>query len=184
MADSGPGPARFCYCAARLDKVDMMVLETAVPRLSKALFAMTAVSLAVLFSLPGQAVAATAFAKRPESIYAAPDTGAKVLGLIGISQVVDAKACNKGWCRVDPGYVRASSLRFFQEREGYEKAYEYNAPLPPPNYGYNPGFWGFGGRRHYDRSGNYTKYGVPGYRGPVDPFEGTVGTRRGLFGRR
>jgi hypothetical protein len=162
----------------------MMVLETAVPRLSKALFAMTAVSLAVLFSLPGQAVAATAFAKRPESIYAAPDTSAKVLGLIGISQVVDAKACNKGWCRVDPGYVRASSLRFFQEREGYEKAYEYNAPLPPPNYGYNPGFWGFGGRRHYDRSGNYTKYGVPGYRGPVDPFEGTVETRRGLFGRR
>ena len=145
---------------------------------------MAVLSLAVSISLPGTAIATTAAAKRPASIYAAPNTSAKVLGLIGISQVVDAKACNKGWCRVGPGYVRASSLRFFQEREGYEEAYDYNAPLPPPNYGYTPGFWGFGGRRHYDRSGNYTKYGVPGYRGPVDPLEGTVETRRGLFGRR
>ena len=139
---------------------------------------------AVLASMPGDGIAATAAAKRPTGIYATPNTNAKFLGLIGISQVVNATACKKGWCRVGPGYVRASSLRFFQEREGYEKAYDYNAPLPPPKYGYTSGFWGFGGRRHYDRYGNYTKYGVRGYRGPVDPLEGTVDTKRGLFGRR
>lgn len=135
-------------------------------------------------TLPGAAIAATAAAKRPASIYAAPSTNAKVLGLIGISQVVEATACKKGWCRVGAGYVRTSYLRFFQERKGYKNAYDYNAPLPPPNYGYTPGFWGYGGRRYYDRAGNYTKYGVPGYRGPVDRMEGTVETRRGLFGRR
>ena len=162
----------------------MVRVEMLVPRAANARLAITALSLAALLGLPGTAIAATAAAKRPACIYAAPDTNAKVLGLIGVSQVVDAKACKKGWCRVGPGYVRASSLRFFQEREGYEKAYDYNAPLPPPKYGYTSGFWGFGGRRHYDRYGNYTKYGVRGYRGPVDPLEGTVDTKRGLFGRR
>lgn len=139
---------------------------------------------AVVLLLPGDARAATAAAKRPTSIHAAPDTKTKVLGLIGVSQVVDATACKKGWCRVGAGYVKLSHLRFFHEREGYKDAYDYNAPLPPPNYGYSPGFWGFGGRRHYDRSGNYTKYGVPGYRGPVDRFDGTVETKRLRPGRR
>ncbi len=130
------------------------------------------------------ATAATAAAKRPSSIYAAPNSKAKVLGLIGIAQVVDAKACKKGWCRVGAGYVKSSHLRFFQERKGYKGLDTYNAPLPPPNYGYTPGFWGYGGRRFYDRYGNYTKYGVPGYRGPVDRMEGTVETRRLRPGRR
>lgn len=162
----------------------MVAVEARVPQTLKLLSSAMALVLAVFIYAPSEATAASASAKRPASIYAAPNTKAKVLGLIGISQVVDAKTCKNGWCRVGPGYVRASSLRFFKEREGYESAYDYNAPLPPPNYGYTPGFWGFGGKRHYDRSGNYTKYGVPGYRGPVGSLEGTVETRRGLFGRR
>ncbi|ODR96495.1 hypothetical protein AUC70_14525 [Methyloceanibacter stevinii] len=162
----------------------MMTFETPVPQILKLLFSVMAFALAVLIYAPSEATAASAAAKRPASIHAAPNTKAKVLGLIGISQVVEAKSCKSGWCRVGPGYVRASSLRFFKEREGYESAYDYNAPLPPPNYGYTPGFWGFGGKRYYDRFGNYTKYAVPGYRGPVGPLEGTVETRRGLFGRR
>ena len=137
-----------------------------------------------LLPVPNEAIAVTAAAKRPTSIYAAPDATAKVLGLIGIAQVVDAKACKKGWCRVGGGYVKTSHLRFFREREGYQNAYDYNPPLFPPNYGYTPGFWGYGGKRHYDRYGNYTKYGVPGYRGPVDRMEGTVETRRSPAGRR
>ncbi len=139
---------------------------------------------AVMAGLPGDVAAATAAAKRPTSIYATPNTNAKVLGLIGISQVVNATACKKGWCRVGGGYVKTSHLRFFQERDGYENAYDYRAPLPPPNYGYTPGFWGYGARRYYDRFGNYTKYGVPGYRGPIDRTEGTVETRRLRPGRR
>lgn len=143
-----------------------------------------ALGAAVLVSVPADAIAATAAAKRPTSIYATPNTNAKVLGLIGISQVVNATACKKGWCRVGGGYVKTGHLRFFQEREGYENAYDYRAPLPPPNYGYTPGFWGYGARRYYDRFGNYTKYGVPGYRGPIDRTEGTVETRRLRPGRR
>ena len=137
-----------------------------------------------LLAVPNEVIAATATATRPASIHAAPDSNTKVLGLIGVSQVVDAKACKNGWCRVGSGYVKANHLRFFTEREGYEKAYSSNAPLPPPNYGYTPGFWGYGGKRHYDRFGNYTKYGVPGYRGPIDRMEGTVETRRSPAGRR
>ena len=139
---------------------------------------------AVAMHLPGDATAATAAAKRPTSIHATPNSKAKVLGLIGIAQVVDAKACKKGWCRVGAGYVKTSHLRFFHERKGLKDADNYNAPLPLPNYGYTPGFWGYGGRRYYDRFGNYTKYGVPGYRGPIDRTEGTVETRRLRPGRR
>lgn len=143
-----------------------------------------ALSLAVPMSLPVWAIAATAVATRPASIHASPNPKAKVLGLIGVSQVVDAKACKNGWCRVGAGYVRLSHLRFFRERQGYEDAYGGNAPLALPDYGYMPGFWGYGGRRYYDRFGNYTKYGVRGYRGPMDLLEGPVETRRGRFDRR
>ena len=49
--------------------------------------------------------------------------------------------------------------------------YDYNVPLALPPYGYSPSFWGYGGRRYYDRFGNYKKYGQePGEpdTGPVD----------------
>jgi hypothetical protein len=38
-------------------------------------------------------------------------------------------------------------------------SYDYNVPLALPPYGYSPSFWGYGGRRYYDRFGNYQKYG-------------------------
>jgi hypothetical protein len=48
--------------------------------------------------------------------------------------------------------------------------------LPP--YGYTPGFWGYGGKRHYDKFGNYRKYQQPGgpYDGPVEtkPLPGSL----------
>lgn len=139
-----------------------------------------------LMVLPGAASAATAVAKRPASIHAAPNPNAKVLGLIGVSQTVSAKACKKGWCSVAGGYVQSSYLRFIHVREGYENAYDYNVPLAIRPYGYTPGFWGYGGRRHYGRNGNYTKYGVPGYAGAEqDRLGGTVETKPGrLFGVR
>ena len=132
--------------------------------------------------LPVATHAATAVAKRPASIHASPNTSAKVLGLIGVSQVVDAKTCKKGWCRVGKGYVRSSHLRFVSVPKGYD----YNVPLALPPYGYTPGFWGYGGRRYYDKFGNYSKYGAPGYAGTEkDRLGGTVETRRGRpFGVR
>ena len=30
---------------------------------------------------------------------------------------------------------------------------DYNVPLALPPYGYSPSFWGYGGRRYYDRFG-------------------------------
>jgi len=132
--------------------------------------------------LPAAANAANAVAKRPASIHATPNTNAKVLGLIGVSQVVDAKTCKKGWCRVGRGYVQSSYLRFMPVPKGYD----YNVPLALPPYGYTPGFWGYGGRRYYDRYGNYTKYGERGYAGTEnDRLGGTVQTvpRRSLRGR-
>ena len=53
----------------------------------------------------------------------------------------------------------------------YPEGYDYNVPLALPPYGYTPGFWGYGGRRYYDRFGNYKKYGQePGEHdtGPVE----------------
>lgn len=141
--------------------------------------------LAAFLVLPGTALAATAVATRPASIHATPTIDAKVLGLIGVSQTIDAKDCKKGWCKVAGGYVQTSYLRFIRVRKGYENAYDYNVPLAFPPYGYTPGFWGYGGRRHYDRFGNYTKYGVRGYDGTEDRLDATVETRRrGLFGPR
>ena len=39
--------------------------------------------------------------------------------------------------------------------------------------GYSPSFWGYGGRRYYDRFGNYKKYGQE----PGEPDTGPVETR-------
>jgi hypothetical protein len=94
--------------------------------------------------------------------HATPSVDAKVLGLIGVSQTVDAKGCKKGWCQVAGGYVQTSYLRFIRVRKGYENSYDYNVPLALPPYGYAPGFWGYGGRRYYDQFGNYAKYGQRG----------------------
>ena len=48
-------------------------------------------------------------------------------------------------------------------RGGYDtrdpNSYDYNVLLALPPYGYSPSFWGYGGRRYYDRFGNYKKYG-------------------------
>ncbi len=149
-------------------------------------FKLLAFAAALTIIAPVAANAATAVAKRPTSIYAAPNTDAKVLGLIGVSQVVDTKTCKNGWCRVGGGYVRSSYLRFIPVRKGYENGYDYNVPLALPPYGYVPGFWGYGGRRYYDRYGNYTKYGERGNAGTEkDRLGGTVETRPGRrFGVR
>jgi hypothetical protein len=50
------------------------------------------------------------------------------------------------------------------------EGYDYNVPLALPPYGYSPAFWGYGGRRYYDKFGNYRKYGQPGEpgTGPVE----------------
>ena len=49
-------------------------------------------------------------------------------------------------------------------------SYDYNVPLALPPYGYSPYFWGYGGRRYYDRFGNYKKYGQE----PGEPDTGPV----------
>lgn len=142
-------------------------------------------ALGTLLILPSAAaLAANAIATRPMSIYAAPSTDAKVLGLIGKSQMIATKNCRKGWCTVQGGYVRSEALRF--SRTTAEEGYDYNVPLALPPYGYVPGFWGYGGRRYYDEFGNYAKYGQQGYGGPPSEFDtGPVETRRrGLFGPR
>ncbi len=51
-----------------------------------------------------------------------------------------------------------------------DRSYDYNVPLALPPYGYTPGFWGFGGKRHYDKFGNYRKYQEP----PGGPYDGPV----------
>jgi hypothetical protein len=48
--------------------------------------------------------------------------------------------------------------------------YDYNVPLALPPYGYSPSFWGYGGRRYYDKFGNYRKYGQQ----PGEPSTGAV----------
>jgi hypothetical protein len=106
----------------------------------------SAVLLTALLALPAASLAATAVAKRPTSIHASPNVAAKVLGLIGVSQTVEAKSCIKGWCKVSSGYVQSSHLHFIRVREGYEDAYDYKVPLATKPYGYTPGFWGYGGR--------------------------------------
>lgn len=139
---------------------------------------------AMLVLSASTALAANAIATRPMSVYAAPSTDAKVIGLIGKSQTITAKNCRKGWCTAQGGYVRSELLQF--SRAAAEEGYDYNVPLPFPPYGYVPGFWGYGGKRYYDEFGNYAKYGQRGYAGPPSAFETSpVETRRGgPFGPR
>jgi hypothetical protein len=96
----------------------------------------------------------------------APSTKSPVIGLIGVSQAVTAKNCRKGWCAAAGGYVQSAYLQF----GAYDQTYDYNVPLALPPYGYTPGFWGYGGRRYYDRHGNYAKYGEQGYAGAPQQF--------------
>jgi len=105
------------------------------------------------------ALAANAVATRPASVHAAPSTKSSVIGLIDASQTVAAKNCRKGWCAAASGYVQSAYLRFSRADESYD----YNVPLAFPPYGYSPGFWGYGGRRHYDKYGNYSKFGQGDY---------------------
>lgn len=143
-----------------------------------------AIVFGALVVLPVAAIADNAIATRPMSVYAAPSLKAKVIGSIGKSQIVSAKNCGKGWCEGQGGYVRSALLEFSSALSN--EGYDYNLPLGPPNDGYTPGFWGYGGKRYYDRYGNYTKYGVPGYAGTgQERLGGTVETLRGRrFGVR
>jgi hypothetical protein len=138
---------------------------------------------AMLLATSSAAVlAANAVATRPASIHAAPNEKSAVIGLIGVSQAITAKNCRKGWCAAAGGYVRGDHFRF----GAYDQSYDYNVPLALPPYGYTPGFWAYGGRRYYDKFGNYAKYGQQGYAGapsrfdtrPVETFP------RGPFGLR
>jgi hypothetical protein len=65
-----------------------------------------------------------------------------------------------------------------RDAKGDDWSYDYNVPLALPPYGYTPGFWGYGGKRHYDKFGNYRKYQQPGgpYDGPVEtkPLPGSL----------
>lgn len=51
-----------------------------------------------------------------------------------------------------------------------DQSYDYNVPLSLPPYGYTPGFWGYGGKRYYDKFGNYRKYQEP----RAEPHDGPV----------
>ncbi len=62
---------------------------------------------------------------------------------------------------------------------GGRSSYDYNVPLALPPYGYTPGFWGYGGKRHYDRFGNYRKYQEP-REGPYDGPVESLTPRRGV----
>jgi hypothetical protein len=138
---------------------------------------------AILLILPfSAAMAANAVAIRPASIHATPDVKAKVIGLIGVSQLITARNCRKGWCSASGGYVQSSYFRF----GSFDESYDYNVPLAFPPYGYTPGFWGYGGRRQYDKYGNYAKYGQQGYGGPPSDFntQPVESRRRGLPGAR
>ena len=141
------------------------------------------IALASLLALPSAASAGNAIATRPASVHAAPNAQSKVIALIGREQVLSARDCRKGWCAAQGGYVQSSYIRF--SRAAADPGYDYNVPLALPPYGYTPGFWGYGGRRHYDQFGNYTKYGQRGYSGTDTRGETPVETRpRGMFGAR
>ena len=139
------------------------------------------IPVAALLVLPSAAWAGNAIATRPASVHAAPNAKSKVIALVGREQVLSARNCRKGWCAAQGGYVQSGYLRFSRATDDET----YNVPLALPPYGYTPGFWGFGGRRHYDRFGNYTKFGQRGYADTDTRGEGPVETwPRGLLGPR
>jgi hypothetical protein len=114
---------------------------------------------ATLLVLSGGAVlAASAVVTAPTNVHASPSGKAAVIGKLHPKSTVNATNCRKGWCTAAGGYVRSSVLRFTRADKGVGGAYDFNVPLAFPPYGYEPGFWGYGGKRYYDKFGNYTKY--------------------------
>ncbi|HSD92106.1 MAG TPA: hypothetical protein VLB11_03680 [Methyloceanibacter sp.] len=110
-------------------------------------------------------LAANAVTTAPANIHANRTELSTVIGTIRAAEPVQATNCRNGWCAAAGGYVRSSKLRFARAGQGARKArrdnesYDYNVPLALPPYGYSPSFWGYGGRRYYDKYGNYRKFG-------------------------
>ncbi|MBM3544474.1 MAG: hypothetical protein FJX44_08235 [Alphaproteobacteria bacterium] len=126
----------------------------------------------VLLVLPnGTALAAKAVVSAPVNVHAARSDASAVIATIQPATTINATNCRNGWCAAAGGYVRSATLRFGRADKQRGVAYDYNVPLAFPPYGYTPGFWGYGGRRYYDKYGNYTKYqeGIPsGGAGPLE----------------
>ncbi|MGV1013653.1 MAG: hypothetical protein ACOYB4_01630 [Methyloceanibacter sp.] len=114
---------------------------------------------ALLALSSGAALAANAVTTVSTNVHAARSGNSAVIGTIRPAATINATNCRKGWCAASGGYVRSTKLCFARAAPRRGVAYDYNVPLSFPPYGYMPGFWGYGGRRYYDRYGNYTKYG-------------------------
>ena len=67
----------------------------------------------------------------------------------------------------------SSAVALADSSQRDQGSYDYNVPLALPPNGYSPSFWGYGGRRYYDRFGNYKKYGQE----PGEPDTGPVESR-------
>ncbi len=128
-----------------------------------------AVTLLVLSD--GAAQAANAMVTAPANVHASPSGNSAVIGTLSPKSTLNATNCRKGWCAARGGYVRSTALLFARADKSRGGAYDYNVPLAFPPYGYTLGFWGYGGKRYYDKYGNYTKYqdGPPG--GAAGPVE-------------
>jgi hypothetical protein len=125
-------------------------------------FLMASGTLLVMSSVA--AFAANAVAIEPASIHANRTGSSSVIGTIQAAETINATNCRNGWCAAAGGYVRSSKLRFARAgrktgRDSADGGYDYNVPLALPPYGYSPSFWGYGGRRYYDKFGNYSKFG-------------------------
>jgi hypothetical protein len=129
-----------------------------------------ALSGALLALSSGAALAANAVVIAPTQVHASPSGNSAVIGTIRPAAMVNAMNCRKGWCATAGGYVRSPALcPHGPAPRGV--AYDYNVPLAFPPYGYTPGFWGYGGKRYYDKFGNYTKYQEGTPRGGAGPIE-------------
>lgn len=127
---------------------------------------------ATLLVLSGGAVlAANAVVTAPAHVHASRSGNSQVIGTLRPKTAVNASNCRKGWCAASGGYVRSTALRFARADKRRGGAYDYNVPLAFPPYGYEPGFWGYGGKRYYDRYGNYTKYQEGAPSGGAVPVE-------------
>ena len=116
----------------------------------------------LLLATSGIAVSAVnAVVTGPANVHAARSSKSAVIGTIRAAETIKATKCRNGWCAAAGGYVRSAKLSFARagKSERVYEGYDYNVPLALPPYGYTPGFWGYGGRRYYDKFGNYTKYG-------------------------
>ncbi len=130
-----------------------------------------ALSGALLALSSGAALAANAVVIAPTQIHASPSGNSAVIGTIRPAGTINVTNCRKGWCATAGGYVRSAALRFARTAPRRGVAYDYNVPLAFPPYGYMPGFWGYGGKRYYDKFGNYTKYQEGTPRGGAGPIE-------------